>query len=145
MKIRSDSKRKILREISSSSLAGFSRFIVFGVLNASAGFLLFLLFFRVLGIHYLAANVLVLGTWAWFGFELQRRWAFRAEKSRKSFIRFLAMRIPLVPLSASLLWAMVEILNLHEEIAYILTIGVITGGSYLVSVLWVFPRTEPST
>lgn len=144
MKIRLDGTQKILLRTAPSGLSRFGRFVMVGVLNSAVGFLLFLLFFNVLEIHYLVANLLVFASWVWFGFELQRRWAFRAEKGRKSFTRFLAMRIPLVPLSTSLIWTMVEVLHLREEFAYILTISLVTAGIYLVSVFWVFRRAEHS-
>lgn len=115
-----------------------------GLANAVAGFLLFVIFFSALGFHYLVANVFVFVTWAWFGFELQRRWTFRAEASRDAFGKFLVNQIAFLGLGSALLWTLVEILTLRPEFAYLLTLGIVTIGMYLSSLLWVFRGTGSS-
>lgn len=123
-------------------LAKFSRFLAVGLLNAVVGFLLFLLFFSVLGLHYLLANVLVFISWVWFGFELQRRWAFRAKASSAAFGKHLLNQIAFTLLGSILLWVLVEGLNVRPELAYIFTLGIVTVGIYVSSLFWVFGRTN---
>ena len=118
----------------------FGRFLAVGLVNAVAGFFLFLFFFSSLGLHYLVANMLVFVTWAWFGFELQRRWTFRVTPSRVAFGKFLANQVAFLWLGSVLLWTLVEALALRAEFAYLLTLGMITVGMYFSSLLLVFPR-----
>jgi putative flippase GtrA len=123
-------------------MAKFARFLAVGLFNAFAGFLLFILFFRILGLHYLLANVLVFISWAWFGFELQRRWAFRVESSGVAFSRYLLNQIVFTLFGSVLLWILVEGLQSGPELAYLLTLGIVTLGIYVSSLLWVFRRTN---
>lgn len=115
-----------------------------GVVNATAGFFLFLFFFSALGLHYLVANVLVFVTWAWFGFELQRRWTFRAKPSSIAFGKFLVNQVAFLGLGSLLLWTLVGALNFRTEFAYLLTLGMITVGMYLSSLLLVFAGADGS-
>lgn len=135
---RSGSWVRTLRNDGFSSFAKFGRFLVVGLVNAIAGFFLFLFFFSTLGLHYLLANMLVFVTWAWFGFELQRRWTFRARPSSVAFGKFLANQVAFLGLGTLMMWALVGALNLHAEFAYLLTLGMVTVGMYSSSLLLVF-------
>jgi len=119
----------------------FGRFLAVGLVNSGAGFFLFLFFFSALGFHYLVANGLVFVTWAWFGFELQRRWTFRARATIVAFGKFLVNQIAFLGLGSVLLWTLVETFTLRAEFAYLLTLGIVTAGMYLSSLLWVFRGT----
>lgn len=123
-----------------SGLAKFSRFVGVGLFSAVVGFLLFLLFFSVLGLHYLLANVLVFISWVWFGFELQRRWAFRAQASSAAFGRYFLNQIVFTVVGSFLLWVLVEVFTVRPELAYIFTLGIVTAGMYVSSLFWVFGR-----
>lgn len=125
-------------------LRRFARFLMVGLANAVAGFLLFVFFFSGLGFHYLVANVLVFVTWAWFGFELQRRWTFRATATIVAFGKYLVNQIAFLGLGSALLWTLVEAFTLRAEFAYLLTLGLVTAGIYLSSLLWVFGGTGSS-
>jgi len=133
--------RRLLRK-DPLELAKFTRFLSVGLVNAVAGFLLFLLFFSVLGFHYLLSNVLVFISWVWFGFELQRTWAFRAEASTTAFGKNLLNQIAFTALGSILLWVLVEGFNARPELAYIFTLGIVSVGMYVSSLLWVFRRTN---
>lgn len=118
------------------------RFLIAGLVNTLAGFLLFLLFFNTFGWHYLLSSISVFLCWAWFGFQLQKKWTFRVKPSRGSFSRYLVHRIAFFAFGTSLLWAVVEFGSLRPEVAYGLTLGVITIGMYLSSRLWVFYESQ---
>lgn len=122
----------------------FGRFLAVGLVNTAAGFFLFLFFFTALGVHYLVANGLVFVTWAWFGFELQRRWAFRATATIVAFGKYLVNQIAFLGLGSALLWTLVEAFTLRAEFAYLLSLGLVTAGIYLSSLLWVFRGTGSS-
>lgn len=121
-----------------SGLGKFGRFLVVGAANAFAGFVLFLFFFTMLDFHYLVANVLVFVAWAWFGFELQRRWTFRVVATGVAFGKFLVNQVVSVGLGSMLLWTLVEVFTIRVELAYLLTLGLVTGVLYLSSLLWVY-------
>lgn len=123
-------------------LAKFSRFLGVGLFNAVVGFLLFLLFFSVLGLYYLLANVLVFISWVWCGFELQRRWAFRAQASGAAFGRYFLNQIVCTVVGSFLLWVLVEGFTVRPELGYIFTLGIVTVGMYVSSLFWVFGRTD---
>lgn len=122
----------------SPELSQFSRFLVVGLINAVAGFLLFLLFFGLCGWHYLLANMLVFISWAWFGFELQRRWAFRTDLFRGNFSKYLINQTVFVAIGTLALFVFVQFVRLRPELAYVVTLGVTTAGMYLSSRFWVF-------
>ena len=136
--VRAESWFRSLRIVDHSSFLKFARFLIVGLANTVAGFLFFLFFFSGLGLHYLVANMLVFVTWAWFGFELQRRWTFRAKPSSAAFGKFLLNQVVFLGLGSMLLWAFVEVFRLRAEFAYLPTLGIVTGLSYLSSLLWVF-------
>lgn len=127
-----------------SSFGKFGRFLVIGLANTAAGFLLFLFFYRSLGVHYLVANMLVFVTWAWFGFELQRRWTFRAKASSVAFGKFLVNQIVFLGFGSMLMWVFVDSFTFRAEFAYLFTIGIVALGMYFSSLLWVFRRTSSS-
>lgn len=133
-----------LRRAHLSGAAKFGRFLIIGMINAAAGFVLFLFFFRALGLHYFLANVLVFVTWAWFGFELQRRWTFRAVTSGVAFGKFLGNQILFLGLLSLLMWTLVEVSSVRAEFAYLLALGVVAVGMYLVSLFWVFGLPDNS-
>lgn len=126
-------------------LGTFTRFLAVGLLNAAAGFLIFLLFFSALGFHYLLANVLVFISWVWFGFELQRRLVFRATASSAKFGRFVINQIVFTLVGTIVLWVLVEGYIIRPELAYVFTLTIVTIGIYVSSLLWVFDRTRQSS
>ena len=123
-----------------SSLPEFWRFLIAGLVNALAGFSLFLLFFGVFGWHYLVSNVLVFLSWAWFGYELQRRWVFTIPSSRQAFLKYAVNQTFFMASGTAVLWLLVEFAALRPEVAYVVTVGLITLGVYLASKFWVFQR-----
>ena len=127
-----------------SGLPQFLRFLFAGLINAVAGFVLFLLFFRALGLHYLLSNVLVFFSWAWFGFELQRRGVFRAQASAYSFLKYGVNQIVFMLAGTAILWVLVEFGAIRPEVAYVITLGAVTVGIYLSSRLWVFRLSRPN-
>lgn len=120
----------------------FSRFLVAGLMNATAGFLLFLLFFKAFGWHYLLSNFLVFSLWAWVGYDLQRRWVFRVRASGSSFLKYLVNQVVFMLCGTAILWMLVEFGAIRPERAYVVTIGALTVAIYLSSRIWVFRRTK---
>lgn len=126
------------------SFGKFGRFLVVGLLNAAAGFLLFLFFSATLGFHYLVANVFVFVSWVWFGFESQRRYAFQAPISIASFCKYFFNQIVFLGISSVVIWTLVEVFTAPAELSFLLALGIVTVGMYLSSLLWVFRETDTS-
>lgn len=120
----------------------FTRFILVGLLNALATFLIFLILFNVADFHYLLANVLAFGVWVWFGFELQRRWVFRSMGASGAFTKFLVNQIVFTGFGSLLLWLLVEHAQIYVEVAYVVSVGLIGTAIYLASHFWVFRRPD---
>ena len=116
----------------------FARFLGAGMVSAIASVGLFVIYFRVFGIHYMAANVMVFFSWVWFGFELQRRWAFKTERTRKGFSRYATNQVTFVVIGSGLLWTFVEVVKLRAELAFVVSLGIVTICMYIASRLWVF-------
>jgi len=133
-------KRRIRKQEWLLVFTQFWRFLVAGIVNATAGFLLFLFFFGILRWHYLLSHFMVFVSWAWFGFQLQKGWAFRAGASGGSLLRYLLNQIVFIVLATLLFWMLVEFGALREEVAYLVTIGLATIGIFFSSRLWVFAR-----
>ena len=123
----------------------FARFLAVGLANTTASVGLFLIYFRILDIHYMIANVMVFLSWVWFGFELQRRWAFQTKRTRKGFSRYVTNQVIFVAIASGLLWIFVEVLKLGAEIAYVISIGIVTICMYITSRLWVFRLQQDNT
>jgi putative flippase GtrA len=109
-----------------------------GLLNALAGLVLFLVFYRVIGVGYVLSGVLTFVTWSWFGYELQRKLGFKSEKSRGGFPKYLLTQLVFLVLSISLTVLLVEVLGLIPDIAYILALVSTTLGVFVVSKVFVF-------
>jgi putative flippase GtrA len=118
--------------------ATVSRFLLVGMLNALATLALFLLFFKSAGLHYLIANILAFVTWVWFGFELQRIWAFRAQRTSAAFAKYLLNQLAFAACGTAVLWTLVEIGKVRTEYSYVLSLGVVSAGVYISSRVWVF-------
>lgn len=116
----------------------FFRFIAVGILNTAVSFGLFLVFFHLFGFHYLVANATVFISWVWFGYQLQRTLAFRVPKSKDGFKKFLLNQLLFIGVSSFSMWLVVELGGVEPEIAWLITVGLVTLGMYVVSRLWVF-------
>jgi putative flippase GtrA len=113
-------------------------FVGVGVLNAGAGYLLFLLYTVGIGFHYLLASVLVFVTWLWFGFELQRRLTFRAAPSMPAFGKYVVNQVTFIFIGKLLLVILVEGLSIPADAAYLISTASVTAGVFLVARFWVF-------
>jgi putative flippase GtrA len=116
----------------------FVRFLIVGLVNAGAGYGIFLLLYSVFGLHYLVANILTFVIWSFPGFEIQRRWVFKSKQKLGAFLRFLSVQVFFLLFGTGLLYLGVELLRIDPELAYIAMVAVNTGLIYVSSRLIVF-------
>ena len=116
------------------------RFLAVGGLNALATYALFLTFLWLVDIHYVLSNLLAFGIWAWFGFELQRRFVFNATGAPFVFARYIANQIFFIVVGTGILALLVDIGAIPPAIAYIVMLVVVTAGLFLASKFWVFSK-----
>lgn len=117
------------------------KYLLAGFVNVVAGFILFLLYFKVLGWHHLVANVLVFGSWVWFGYQIQRRWTFQAAHSWKSLAKYITNQVVFASTGTVSLWFLVDWIGLDATLGYALSTGIMTVGMYALSAFWVFRAT----
>ncbi len=114
------------------------RFLLVGGFNALATYALFLLYFWGVEIYYLWANMLAFVTWAWFGYELQRRFVFVSPGTRAIFLRYIANQVAFMAVGTGVLALLVDIAGISPPIAYVLMLTIVTAGLYLTSKFLVF-------
>ncbi|MBT6400773.1 MAG: GtrA family protein [Verrucomicrobia bacterium] len=127
-----------LQRLSFRVVTQYSRFLLAGSLNALVGLGLFSLLHREFGIVDVASYLLAFLIWALPGFELQRRFVFRAQFDRRSATRWLSTQLVSLVLGGVLLFILMRVVGLIPEFAYLLSVVVLTVVKFLLSRQWVF-------
>ena len=124
----------------------FLRYVLVGSVNAAVGLALYLVFLRGLDFNYVLANFFSLALWSWFGFQLQRVFTFRANRTHLGFVKYLTNHLLFILASSLILVALVELIGFSPEIAYLLVLVLSSFGLFVVSKLFVFSesRKKPS-
>jgi putative flippase GtrA len=116
----------------------YYRFLLAGSLNALAGLGLFSLLHRGFVIVDVASYLLAFLIWALPGFELQRRFVFRAQFDRLATIRYLSTQLVSLVLGGVFLFILMRVVGLIPEFAYLLSVVLLTVVIFLLSRRWVF-------
>ena len=116
----------------------YFRFLLVGAINALAGLALFSLLHRGLGIVDVASYLLAYVIWALAGFELQRRFVFRAQFDQLATIRYLSTQLVSLVLGGVFLLILARVVGLIPEFAYLLSVALLTVATFLLSRWWVF-------
>lgn len=122
------------------ALRQFIKFSVVGVSNTTVDFVLFTLLTRVVGLHYLGANILsftVAATWSYFA---NRTWTFRdrSARIRSQFPKFALVSGIGLLLTSGLLFLFIDILHVHDLLAKVFAIGIVLFWNFLVNRYWTF-------
>lgn len=122
------------------ALRQFIKFSMVGVSNTTVDFVLFTLLTRVVGLHYLGANVFsfsVAATWSYFA---NRTWTFRdrSARIRSQFPKFALVSGVGLFLTSGLLFLFVDILHVYDLLAKALAIGIVLFWNFLVNRYWTF-------
>ena len=127
-----------LQRLSFPIFTQYFRFLLAGSLNALVGLGLFSLLHRGLGIVDVTSYLLAFLIWALPGFELQRRFVFRAQFDRLATIRYLSTQLVSLVLGGAFLFILMRVIGLIPEFAYLLSVVLLTGVIFLLSRRWVF-------
>lgn len=128
----------MLRKSGRDESVRFVRFLIVGLVNAGAGYGIFLLLYWVFGLHYLVANILTFAIWSFAGFEIQRRWVFRSKQGLGTFLKYLSVQVFFLFFGTGLLYVGVELLRIVPELAYVLMLAANSGLIYVSSKIIVF-------
>ena len=120
----------------------FLRYLMVGAANAFAGLVLYFILLRGLNVNYVLANFLAFTLWSWFGFQLQRIYAFRASRTHLGFLKFLTNHLLFFLSSSLLLVTLVELIGFSPEISYFFVLALSSFGVYFVSKLFIFSKRE---
>ena len=123
-------------------LVRVAKFALAGAFNIGAGYLIFFFFSVGLGLHYLVSYSLAVILWTGFGYEVQRRWVFRAEQSGSALTKYLVPQIlfwlaGLVGFSFA-----IEVFGISPQLTYFLNLFVMSLGFYAYSRFVVFSHEE---
>jgi len=127
-----------LQRLSFPIFTQYFRFLLAGSLNALAGLGLFSLLHRGFGIVDVASYLLAFLIWALPGFELQRRFVFRAQFDRLATIRYLSTQLVSLVLGGVFLLILARVVGLIPEFAYLLSVVLLTVVIFFLSRRWVF-------
>lgn len=120
----------------------FMKFGMVGVLNTSIDFALFTVFYSLLHVHYLLANVISFCIAVTNSYILNRRWTFRSDNPawRTEAIKFLIVNLISLGLSEILLFVIVEHFHVHKMVGKVMAIGVVLCWNYFGTRFWAFRR-----
>lgn len=123
-----------------STLTQFVMFCLVGLVNTALHALVFVLLFRLLGVHYLAATAAGYSAGVLNSFVLNRRWTFRrtAGNRRREMSRFVVVNLVSLGINVFALHALVAVASLTEEVALLLAIGCSTTANFAGNKYWTF-------
>lgn len=122
---------KISQEVFSFLLVGSGSTII--------SYSTFIIFLRVIGWHYLIANIAGFFFSIGFSYYCNRRWTFKKTNSQ-NFFRYFSFYLGSLILSSILLKIIVEFFEIIPEIANIITIVIVTCVNFLVVKFLVFRK-----
>ena len=116
----------------------FLLFLIIGGLNSLCSYALFLFAYWFLDWDYVLAFAASSFGWSLVGFELQRRWVFDAQRSMKSFFRYLAAQLVAIGIGATMMFLFVVGFQLKPELSYVFVLGTVAVTLYVISRVIVF-------
>ncbi len=118
-------------------------FILAGCVGAATNFILYIFFFKVLGIWYIYASITSYILAAFVGFSMQKYLTFKNTSTtniHKQVIRYFFFSSLNLVINILLLSFFVEILSIDKVLAKMLTLGTIAIWSYFVYKKYVFAK-----
>jgi putative flippase GtrA len=121
----------------------FSMFSLVGAVGTIAHYILLFLLVSLLAVHPVAASVAGALLGAAINYTLNYRFTFRSDRlHREALPRFLAIAAVGMVLNATLMWQLVEPLQLHYLIAQLIATGCVLVWSYLGNRHWTFEKGD---
>jgi putative flippase GtrA len=100
--------------------AQFWRFVIVGFLNTLNYYILYLLFFNLLGMHYMAAHIISFLLSMIGSFYMNSYFTYKTKPTIKKFLQFPLTYVVNIGVSSLAIWVFVDLLSLNENIAPLL-------------------------
>lgn len=125
-------KSKIRAFLGLKSIAQLRRFVITGAIGTIISYSIFIFCIRVLGIHYIAANIISFCVGVTFGYNCNKRWSFAGPHHKENhLLEYLAVYLTSLGLSICILKITVDYMGIIPEIAYIISLCFTTGVNFL--------------
>lgn len=117
----------------------FIKFSMVGVVNTLVNWITFFILSNI-GIYYIAANIIAYSIATTNSYFWNSKWVFKYEKGStiKSSFKFILLNLFGLALNTSILYLLVDFLNLKKILALIIATGVTMIINYFINKLWVF-------
>lgn len=117
-------------------------YVIFGVLTTAVNFVTYLLFARVLNIHYLISNVLAWFLSVLFAYITNKIWVFESKNPNilKEMSLFFGGRIFSGVVDTALMYLLIDVLVVSDVISKIIIQVIVVILNYVISKLIVFKK-----
>ncbi len=125
----------------------FATFSLIGVVNTIIHFVVFMLLFETLGVHYLLASTLGFVFAVLNSYWMNSRWTF-AELARRDsgeFFRFVTVSVAALLVNFCCMWVLVDLWSLYPPLAQALSILITLLVNFLGNRYWAFAQTPRSS
>jgi len=127
-------------------LRQFIKFSLVGALNSLVHFCIFIVLYRLITMHYLAASATGYCVGMINSYVLNRRWTFSGgqEKTRSEFVKFAFINIIALLINVGSLSFFKEKIGLSAEAGQVFAIGASLAINFLGNRFWTFKKYESS-
>ncbi len=118
----------------------FVKFSLVGILNTVIHYAVFLLFYKLLCVHYLLSSIIGYAAGLLNSFALNKQWTFKTKGKAVGweFTKFLLVNAAAFGVNIVSLNIFVEIVNIRPEISQIFALGFLVTVNFLGNKLWTF-------
>ena len=121
-------------------LRQFSKFSIIGFFNTFLDYSVYVLFTRVFGLYFIAANIIAISVAMIYSFIFNKYWTFRNydRQLRSQSIKFFMVNIVYFLLNNSIVYLLVEIFEVYDLLAKVGAIIISLFWNFFANKLWVF-------
>ena len=125
----------------------FATFSLIGVINTIIHFIVFMLLFETLGVHYLLASTLGFVVAVLNSYWMNSRWTFAGLARRDSgeFLRFVTVSVSALLVNFCSMWLLVDLWSLYPPLAQAFSILFTLLVNFLGNRYWAFAQTPQSS
>lgn len=122
------------------AVAQFIKFSVVGTSNTTLDFLIYTAMTRLVGAHYLAANLVSFTIATTWSYTMNRLWTFRDRQSRirTQYPKFIIISAIGLGLTSTLLYVFIDLFNLYDLLAKAFSIGIVLFWNFFMNRRWTF-------
>ena len=118
----------------------FVKFSLVGLSNTIIDFGTYLLFTRIVGWHFVFANVMAFLLAASWSFVWNRRWTFRSSDPRvqHQYVKFLVVSAVGLVLTTAILYVLVEYAGMADILAKVIAVSAVLIWNFFINRFWTF-------